>query len=73
MSVTEGFFGYEDLVAIWEMDGESLIASQDAFMDTLDDLLNHRILSINGSDGYTMHALIRSFLINLDRGDGHRI
>jgi hypothetical protein len=48
------------------MDG----GNQDAFMDALDELLNHRIVSISGNDGYTMHALIRSFLINLDRGNG---
>ncbi|GAB5492430.1 MAG: hypothetical protein Phog2KO_26450 [Phototrophicaceae bacterium] len=66
LSVSEATFEIEDLVRIWQglNTGKDLDYSQ--FSIIIGELVNNRIVNLNDIEGYSMHPLVRSFLMSQD-------
>ena len=66
LSISEGVLDSEDLLVIWNNLNISSNNNTNDFASGLHELVSNRIVSINHFEGYSMHPLIRSYLMTLD-------
>lgn len=66
LSISEGLFNSDDLFVIWNNLNTNSDNKDRSFISALSELVSHRIVSINDFEGYSMHPLIRSYLMTLD-------